>query len=65
MSSSDRQRGVDIFFGVVEVRRDADARVRAVVDDDLAADQLVRDGRAVRNVDDHGAAALGVVDRAC
>ena len=43
------------------MRRDADAGVRAVVDDDVATQEVVRDGLAVRHVEDHGAAALRIV----
>ena len=53
ISPSVVHRVVDLVLGVVEVRRDADAGARPVVDDDVPADQLVGDRCAVRHVEDH------------
>ena len=56
---------LDLVRRVVEMRRHADARARAVIDDDLAPNQLVRDRLAIGDVDDDGAAALVDLRPAC
>src|SRR6185503_15059532 len=58
-----RHRVIDLLLGVVEVRRHADAGAGTMIDDDAALDQLVGDGGAVGDVDDHRAAALAIVER--
>src|SRR5438132_9718313 len=51
-------RVADLVVGRVEVRRQADAGARTVVDEDLAAQQLLGHGLTMGNVQDHHPAAL-------
>src|SRR6185437_6026136 len=61
---AERSDGViDLVFGVVEMRRDADTRTRPIVDDHIPFDQLVGDAAAAWRVEDHRAAALVIVER--
>src|SRR4051812_24332202 len=50
-------RLVDLSLGVVEMRREPDPGARPEVDDDVASDERLANGRAVRHVDDYRAAA--------
>src|SRR5215471_6559193 len=55
---------LDFFVSVVEVRGEANTGLRAPVDKNLAADQLLRDGLRVGHFDGDGtAAAFGVAWR--
>src|SRR5436189_113397 len=56
--------GLELRVHRVEVRRHADARLRAVVHEDVARDELLADGLAVSDIDrDRAAALLGALGR--
>src|SRR5580693_3524012 len=53
------QHEVAFLLAIVEMRRNAHAGLRAIVDQDFSSEQLAADFVSVRTVDRNGAAALG------